>query len=322
MDLLIVADPIESFKTHKDSTFAMMREAAQRGHAIWACEPQQIVWQRGGRVSAAGARRIALTGNAEDWFRVEATRELALADTGAVLMRKDPPFDSEYFYATHLLQQAEREGARVFNKPAALRDHPEKLAILEFPQFIGPTLVTRDADAVRAFHAEHRDIILKPLDGMGGMGIFRVGPDGLNLGSIIETLNQQGAVTLMAQKYLPEIAQGDKRILVIGGEPVPFCLARIPQGSEIRGNLAVGGKGVAQPLSARDREIASTLGPILAARGLLLVGLDAIGDSLTEINVTSPTCFQEITDLTGFPVAKMFVDALERALASEAAGRA
>jgi glutathione synthase len=322
MDLLIVADPIESFKTHKDSTFAMMREAAQRGHAIWACEPQQIVWQRGGRVSAAGARRIALTGNAEDWFRVEATRELALADTGAVLMRKDPPFDSEYFYATHLLQQAEREGARVFNKPAALRDHPEKLAILEFPQFIGPTLVTRDADAVRAFHAEHRDIILKPLDGMGGMGIFRVGPDGLNLGSIIETLNQQGAVTLMAQKYLPEIAQGDKRILVIGGEPVPFCLARIPQGSEIRGNLAVGGKGVAQPLSARDREIASTLGPILAARGLLLVGLDAIGDSLTEINVTSPTCFQEITDQTGFPVAKMFVDALERALASEAAGRA
>jgi glutathione synthase len=322
MDLLIVADPIESFKTHKDSTFAMMREAAQRGHAIWACEPQQIVWQRGGRVSAAGARRIALTGNAEDWFRVEATRELALADTGAVLMRKDPPFDSEYFYATHLLQQAEREGARVFNKPAALRDHPEKLAILEFPQFIGPTLVTRDADAVRAFHAEHRDIILKPLDGMGGMGIFRVGPDGLNLGSIIETLNQQGAVTLMAQKYLPEIVQGDKRILVIGGEPVPFCLARIPQGSEIRGNLAVGGKGVAQPLSARDREIASTLGPILAARGLLLVGLDAIGDSLTEINVTSPTCFQEITDQTGFPVAKMFVDALERALASEAAGRA
>lgn len=322
MDLLIVADPIESFKTHKDSTFAMMREAAQRGHAIWACEPQQIVWQRGGRVSAAGARRIALTGNAEDWFRVEDRRELALADTGAVLMRKDPPFDSEYFYATHLLQQAEREGARVFNKPAALRDHPEKLAILEFPQFIGPTLVTRDADAVRAFHAEHRDIILKPLDGMGGMGIFRVGPDGLNLGSIIETLNQQGAVTLMAQKYLPEIVQGDKRILVIGGEPVPFCLARIPQGSEIRGNLAVGGKGVAQPLSARDREIASTLGPILAARGLLLVGLDAIGDSLTEINVTSPTCFQEITDQTGFPVAKMFVDALERALASEAAGRA
>ncbi len=322
MDLLFVADPIESFKTTKDSTFAMMREAAKRGHAVWACEQRQLVWQRGRRVVADGARRIALTGRADDWFTVEATRELALADTGAVLMRKDPPFDSEYFYATHLLQQAEREGARVFNKPAALRDHPEKLAILEFPQFIGPTLVTRDPAAVRAFHAEQRDIILKPLDGMGGMGIFRVGPDGLNLGSIIETLNQQGAVTLMVQKYLPEIVQGDKRILVIGGEPVPYSLARIPQGSEIRGNLAAGGKGVAQPLSARDREIASTLGPVLAARGLLLVGLDVIGDSLTEINVTSPTCFQEIADQAGFDVAKMFVDALERALASAAPVRA
>jgi glutathione synthase len=314
MDLLFVADPIESFKTYKDSTFAMMREAARRGHAVWACEVPGLVWQRGGRVTARGARRIALTGRADDWFTVQATADLALADTGAIVMRKDPPFDSEYFYATHLLQQAERDGARVFNKPAALRDHPEKLAILEFPQCIGPTLVTRDAAAVRAFHAEQRDIILKPLDGMGGMGIFRVGPDGLNLGSIIETLNQQGAVTLMVQKYLPEIAQGDKRILVIGGEPVPFCLARIPQGSEIRGNLAVGGKGVAQPLSARDWEIASTLGPVLAARGLLLVGLDVIGDSLTEINVTSPTCFQEIADQAGFDVAKMFVDALERAL--------
>ena len=315
MDLLFVADPLESFKTYKDSTFAMMREAARRGHALWACEQAQLVWQRGARVTAAKARQIALTSDADAWFTVQQTRDLALADSGAVLMRKDPPFDSEYFYATHLLQQAEREGARVFNKPAALRDHPEKLAILEFPQFIGPTLVTRDADAVRAFHAAQRDVILKPLDGMGGMGIFRVGPDGLNLGSIIETLNQNGAVTLMVQKYLPEIAAGDKRILVIGGAPVPFSLARIPQGSEIRGNLAVGGKGVAQPLSARDREIAEALGPTLAARGLLLVGLDVIGESLTEINVTSPTCFQEIAEQTGFDVAKMFVDALERACA-------
>jgi glutathione synthase len=318
MDLLFIADPIEHFKTTKDTTFAMMREAARRSHAIWAAEPRHIVWQRGGRVTAHAARRIALTKDAHDWFRVETTKDLALADTGAVLMRKDPPFDSEYFYATHLLQQAEREGARVFNKPAALRDHPEKLAILEFPQFIGPTLVTRDAAAVRAFHAEQRDIILKPLDGMGGMGIFRVGPDGLNLGSIVETLNRDGATTLMVQRYLSEIAQGDKRVLVIGGEPVPYSLARIPQGSEIRGNLAAGGKGVAQALSARDREIASTLGPILAARGLLLAGLDVIGDSLTEINVTSPTCFQEITQQTGFDVARMFVDALESALARRA----
>jgi glutathione synthase len=313
MQLLFVADPLEAFKTYKDSTFAMMREAESRGHRLLACEPKDLVWQRGGRVGAR-MRRIALTGDAPQWFAEQDTPTLALADVDAVLMRKDPPFDSEYFYATHLLGQAEREGARVFNRPAALRDHPEKLAILEFPQFITPTLVTRDAAAVRAFHAEHRDIILKPLDGMGGMGIFRVGDDGLNLGSIVETLNRDGATTIMVQKYLPEIVQGDKRILVVGGEPVPFSLARIPQGSEIRGNLAAGGKGVAQPLSARDREIAAHIGTILAARGLLLIGLDVIGDCLTEINVTSPTCFREIADQTGFDVAKMFVDTLEREL--------
>ena len=313
MKLLFVADPLEGFATYKDSTFAMMREAESRGHTLLACEPRDLAWTRGGRV-AARMRQIALTGDAPQWFAELATTALDLADTDAVVMRKDPPFDSEYFYATHLLGQAEREGARVFNKPAALRDHPEKLAILEFPQFITPTLVTRDAAAVRRFHAEHRDIILKPLDGMGGMGIFRVGADGLNLGSITETLNKDGAQTLMVQRYLPEIVQGDKRILVIGGVPVPHVLARIPQGSEIRGNLAVGGKGVARPLSARDAEIAGHIGPILAARGLLLIGIDVIGDSMTEINVTSPTCFQEITQQTGFDVAKMFVDALEAAL--------
>jgi glutathione synthase len=314
MKLLFVADPLESFKTYKDTTFSMMREAARRGHQVWACEPADLVWVRGARVVARKARCIVLTGHEKDWFLVEAEGELALADAGAVIMRKDPPFDSEYFYATHLLGQAEREGARVFNSPAALRDHPEKLAILEFPEFIGPTLVTRSADAVRAFHAEHQDIILKPLDGMGGMGIFRVGPDGLNLGSIVETLNQDGATTLMVQKYLPEIVHGDKRVLVIGGVPVPYSLARIPQGSEIRGNLAAGGKGVAQPLTSRDRQIAEALGPVLAARGLLLAGLDVIGDCLTEINVTSPTCFQEITQQTGFDVPKMFIDALEAAV--------
>ncbi|CAD5370123.1 Glutathione synthetase [Rubrivivax sp. A210] len=316
MNLLFVADPLETFKTYKDSTFAMMREAAARGHAIWACGPQDLRWQRGAPVTAA-ARAIRLTGHTDDphdWFTVLSEEPLALRDAGAVIMRKDPPFDSEYFYATHLLGQAEREGARVFNRPQALRDHPEKLAILEFPEFIAPTLVARDEAAIRAFHAEHRDIILKPLDGMGGMGIFRVGADGLNLGSIIETLNRGGAQTVMVQKYLPEIVKGDKRVLVIGGQAVPYALARIPQGSEIRGNLAVGGKGVAQPLSARDRAIAEALGPVLAARGLLLVGLDVIGDCLTEINVTSPTCFQEITQQSGFDVAKMFVDALERAL--------
>jgi glutathione synthase len=314
MRLLFIADPLDHFKIVKDTTFAMMREVASRGHAILACEPQDLTWQRGGRVTAH-MREITLTGDAGDWYVAGAAQAVALADLGAVVMRKDPPFDSEYFYATHLLEQAEREGARVFNKPRALRDHPEKLAILEFPQFISPTLVTRDEADIKRFHAEHGDIILKPLDGMGGMGIFRVGPDGLNLGSITETLNRGGAQTVMVQRYLSEIAQGDKRILVIGGVPVPYSLARIPQGSEIRGNLAAGGKGVAQPLSARDREIAEALGPVLAARGLLLVGLDVIGDCLTEINVTSPTCFQEITQQTGFDVAKVFVDALELALA-------
>jgi glutathione synthase len=318
MKLLFVADPLASFKTYKDTTFAMMREAAARGHTLLACEPKDLMWQRGERVSAP-MTTFTLAGaaaqGAHDWFKPQGEVALtALADVDAVVMRKDPPFDSEYFYATHLLGQAEREGAKVFNSPRALRDHPEKLAILEFPEFIGPTLVTRSEADIKRFHAEHRDIILKPLDGMGGMGIFRVGPDGLNLGSIVETLNKGGADTVMVQRYLTEIVKGDKRILVIGGEVVPFALARIPQGTEIRGNLAVGGKGVAQPLSARDREIAEAIGPVLAARGLLLVGLDVIGDCLTEINVTSPTGFQEIATQSGFEVAEMFIDALEAAV--------
>jgi len=268
MNLLFIADPLDSFKIYKDTTFAMMRALQARGHAIAVCEPQDMAWQRGGRVTAR-VRNITLTGDPVAWYRAEAPALRTLAEFGAVLMRKDPPFDSEYFYATHLLEQAEREGAKVFNKPRALRDHPEKLAILEFPDLIGPTLVTRDAADIRRFHAEHHDIILKPLDGMGGMGIFRVKADGLNLGSITETLNKDGTQTVMVQKFLPEIAEGDKRVLVIGGKPVPYCLARIPQGDEVRGNLAAGGKGVARPLSARDRAIAETLGRC-CWRGLLI----------------------------------------------------
>ena len=316
MQLLFIADPLEVFQTYKDTTFAMMREAARRGHTLAACQPQDVMWERGRPVTAQ-VRDIVLTGNPEDWFNVRKERKAALADFDAVLMRKDPPFDSEYFYATHLLEQAERDGARVFNKPRALRDHPEKLAIMEFPQLIGPTLVTRDARDIQRFHAEHQDIILKPLDGMGGMGIFRVGPDGLNLGSITETLNRGGAQSVMVQKFLPEIVEGDKRVLIIGGQPVPFCLARIPQGSEVRGNLAAGGKGVARPLSERDVEIARALGPILQERGLLLAGVDVIGDYVTEINVTSPTCFQEIQQQTGCDVASLFIDALETAMSNE-----
>jgi len=313
MNILFIIDPLASFKIKKDTSFAMMREAQKRGHQVTACEVPHIQWQKDECVKAH-VQDLHLTGQADAWYEITAERQAWLKDFDAIIMRKDPPFDSEYFYATHLLSQAEREGAKVFNKASALRDHPEKLAIMEFPQFIGPTLVTRSAEAIKAFHAEHKDIILKPLDGMGGMGIFRVGADGMNLGSIIETLNLDGAQSVMVQKFLPEIAQGDKRVLIIGGKPVPFCLARIPQGGEVRGNLAAGGKGVAQPITDNDRSIAEAIGPILAARGLLLIGLDIIGTSVTEINVTSPTCFQEIFDQTGCDVASIFMDALEAAV--------
>ncbi len=313
MKLLIVADPIESFKTYKDTTFTMMREAARRDHSITVCEPRHLRWQSGQRVMAQ-VRDIALTGDEKAWFTESARREAVLADFDAVLMRKDPPFDAEFIYATHLLEQAEREGARVINKPAALRNHPEKLAVMEFPQFVGPTLVTRSPDDVKRFHVEHGDIVCKPLDGMGGMGIFRVGPDGLNLGSIIETLNHHGATTFMVQRFLPEITAGDKRIIIIDGEPAPFVLARIPQGSEVRGNLAAGGKGVAQPITDADRATARAIGAVLAPRGLLLIGLDIIGTRVTEINVTSPTGFREILDQTGCDVPALYMDAVERAI--------
>lgn len=314
--ILFVADPLATFKTTKDTTFVMMRELQRRGHTLAACEPAHLQWQTGHPVTAL-LRHITLTGDLDDWYRVTHQGREALKDFDAVLMRKDPPFDSEYFYATHLLEQAEREGARIFNRPQALRDHPEKLALMEFGEFAPPTLVTRSPEAIRHFHAEHRDIILKPLDGMGGMGIFRVGPDGMNLGSIIETLNHGGHTSVMVQRFLPEIVAGDKRLLLIGGEAAPYCLARIPQGTEVRGNLAAGGKGVAQPLNDNDWAIARALAPRLAARGLLLVGLDVIGDRVTEINVTSPTCFQEIQQQTGFDVPALFADALERAVAAQ-----
>jgi len=311
LQFLLVLDPLDSLKAYKDTSVAMMRAAQARGHAVWTCEQQHLHWQDA-RVAAA-ATRLSLTDNDEDWYRAHESEVRPLAGFDAVLMRKDPPFDMEYVTSTWLLEVAERGGARIFNKPQAIRDHSEKLAIGEFPQFVAPTLVTRDASRLRAFHEEHGDVILKPLDGMGGMGVFRVKADGMNLGSIIEMLSHDGARSVMAQKFIPEIKAGDKRILLIGGEPVPYSLARIPQGNEVRGNLAAGGLGVAQPLTARDREIAETLAPVLAARGLLLVGLDAIGDWLTEVNVTSPTCFREIMDQTGFDVAAMLIDALERA---------
>ena len=319
-DFLFVADPLETFKIQKDSTYVMMLALQARGARVHHCHPKDIEWESGQVVRARVLPITLKPRPANDapkgtpWYEAGTPAVLALKDFTAVLMRKDPPFDAEYIYSTHLLSQAEREGARVFNRPQALREHPEKLALLEFPTFAPPTLVTRDSTAIKAFHAKHKDVILKPLDGMGGMGIFRVTPDGMNLGSIIETLNQDGAQTVMVQAYQPAIKDGDTRILLIGGEPVPYCLARIPQGTEIRGNLAAGGRGEARPLTDSDWAIARAFAPQLTARGLLLVGLDVIGDKVTEVNVTSPTCFQEITDQMGFNVAERFADALGDAL--------
>ncbi len=309
MKIAFAADPLSGFNLKKDSTYAMMREANARGHELYAFRHADMIVSDG-RVLAA-VSRIALTGEAGAWFRVEETAQRALSDFDVVVERTDPPFNMEYIYATYLLELAEAQGARVVNRPAAIRNHNEKLAITGFPQFTASTLVTSDAAQVRAFHAQHRDIILKPLDGMGGMGIFRVRDDGMNLGAIVETLTDNGQRTIMVQRYIPEIVNGDRRVLLIGGKVVPFCLARVPQAGEVRGNLAAGGTGIAMPVSAREKEIGEALAPILLERGLLLVGLDVIGNYLTEINVTSPTCFQEIMQQTGFDVAGMFIDALE-----------
>jgi glutathione synthase len=314
MKIAFLADALSTFKTYKDSTYAMMVEANQRGHTVYAFEQKDMAVLGG--IATAKASQISFTGDATDWYRAGPAVETNLGEFDAIVQRKDPPFDMEYIYGTYMLELAEGQGAKVFNKPSAIRDHSEKLAIAQFSQYTSPTLVTADEARLRAFQAEHGDIILKPLDGMGGTGIFRVKPDAMNLGAIIETLTQNGATTIMAQRFIPDIAKGDKRILVIAGKPVPFSLARIPQNGEVRGNLAAGGLGVAQPLTERDFENANALGPTLAARGLLLVGLDVIGDCLTEVNVTSPTCFQEITQQAGFPVAATFIDAVEAAVSA------
>ncbi len=312
MKIAFAADPLESFKIVKDSTYAMMVEAAGRGHELYAFGHPDLIFD--GRKVMAGLSRVTLTGHDNDWYRQEPPVLMSLNEMDIVVERTDPPFNMEYVYATYLLERAEADGARIVNRPGAIRSHNEKLAITGFTQFIAPTLVTSNEAHLREFHREHRDVILKPLDGMGGEGIFRIGSDGLNLGAIIETLTHHGARTIMAQRYIPEIVQGDRRVLLIGGEVVPYCLARVPQAGEVRGNLAAGGRGVAMPISAREREIAESLAPVLFGRGLMQVGLDVIGNYLTEINVTSPTCFQEIAQQTGFPVAGMFTDALERTL--------
>jgi glutathione synthase len=306
MNILIIADPLSGFKIYKDSTYAIMRAAVAKGHTIWVCQQSELFADP---LVQANARCITLTGEA-DWYRAQAAQTRSLASFDAVLMRKDPPFDTEYFYATHLLSRAQQQGASCYNTGQALRDHPEKLAILEFPELAPTTLVSGDATLIKAFVAQHLDVILKPLDGMGGTGIFRVKIGDPNVNVIIETLTALGTQTIMAQQYLPAIVEGDKRVLLIGDEPVPYCLARIPQGGETRGNLAAGGRGEARALTDSDWQIARSVARTLKGRGLFLVGLDIIGDKLTEVNVTSPTCFQEIFEQTGFDVAGMYVEKL------------
>ena len=299
MRILIVADPIGSFKTYKDSTYAIMQAAVARGHALAFCEQPQL-WLEGGS-AWADAAPLELAGpqlgepghDPHGWWRLGAPRAEKLAAFDAVLMRKDPPFDLEYVYSTYLLEHAVREGARVFNHPKAVRDHSEKYAIAEFPEFTADTMVTRDPARLRQFVQQHGEAVFKLLDGMGGASIFRARAGDPNLSVIVETMNQFGARSVMAQRYLPQIADGDKRVLLIGGRVVPFALARIPK-------------------------LAESLAPRLHARGLFLVGLDVIGDYLTEVNVTSPTCFREIAEQTGFDVAALYVERLEAVTAARA----
>lgn len=315
MHILFIADPLSTFKTYKDTTYAMMREMAGRGWSLSHTLASELSVQAG--LVVANASRIRFTGageqNDQPWFECQPASQVALKQFDAVIMRTDPPFNMQYLYSTQLLTLAAGQGARVYNSGQAMRDFNEKLAILNFPQFTAPMLVTTKSADVRGFLAEHGDIIVKPLDGMGGMGIFRLTPAEPNIGSILEMLMQMDSRTIMVQRYIPEIVAGDKRILIIGGQVVPYALARIPQGNEIRGNLAAGGKGVAQPLSERDREIAETLAPVLWQKGIMLAGLDVIGDYLTEINVTSPTGFQEISRQTDCNVAALFAEAIAAA---------
>jgi glutathione synthase len=308
----VVMDPIASIKPYKDTTLALMLAAQKRGWSLRYFEIQDLALRDG--VAIGRARPVTVFNDKQHWFELGDAETIELGSLDALLMRKDPPFDLEFVTATYILERAEAAGCLVVNKPASLRDCNEKMFTAWFSQLTPPTLFARDAQVLRAFHAEHGDVIYKPVDGMGGMGVFRVGRDGMNLGSVIEQLTLMGTRTIVAQKYLPAISDGDKRILVVDGEAVPYCLARIPQAGETRGNLAAGGRGEARPLSARDREIAETVGPELKRRGLLFVGLDVIGEHLTEINVTSPTCAREIDAAFGTDIGGQLIAAIERRL--------
>lgn len=310
MKIAFILDPLAQLKPKKDSSIAMMREASRRGHEIYAMEMSDIFVQE----AAVIARAVSLTVDEgdSDWYRERGQEEVPLAYFDLVMMRKDPPFDAEYYYATLLLEHAESEGAHVVNSPRALRDWNEKLSILRFPGFAPATMVSRDPARIHSFVDRHGDVILKKLDGMGGTMIFRVRADDPNRNVIVETMVGQSERTIMAQKFVPQIAKGDKRVLVIEGKPFPYSLARIPKEGETRGNLATGGTGVAQALSARDREIAEVVGVELVKAGIAFAGLDVIGDYLTEVNVTSPTCIVEIAQQTGENASKPLLDALEK----------
>jgi len=317
MDFAFILDPLPLLKAYKDTSISMMRALARRGHRVFALEQSDIYWRDG--VTAARSRPLLLHADDHRWYEEGAPEERPLREFAGVVMRKDPPFDMEYVYSTYLLEAAEAQGARVFNRPRAIRDHNEKMAIARFRDLIAPTLVTRDTTRIGAFIDEHRDVVVKPLDGMGGASIFRVRADDPNRNVILETVSLLGTRTVMAQRYIPEIVDGDKRILLIAGEVVPFCLARIPKPGETRGNLAAGGRGVARPLTPRDHEIGAALAAPLWREGLIVVGIDVIGPFLTEVNVTSPTCFVEITEQSGFDVPGLFADALVRACEPRAA---
>lgn len=311
MKLLFILDPLDALVTYKDTSLAIMRAALARGHTLWVCE--QHDWQLQHEVVTVDAQTFAF--NADGSWKTSDKSSVSPADFDAVLMRKDPPFNNEYLYSTYLLELAQQQGARIINDPASIRGWNEKLSVARFPQFAPPFIVTSQQDKILAFLAEHGDIIVKPLDGMGGSGIFRLRKDDPNIYAILETLTQFQTQTIMVQRYISDIVKGDKRILIINGEPLPYALARIPKTGETRGNLAAGGKGVAQPLSARDQQIAITVGKTLKQHGLFLVGLDVIGDYLTEVNVTSPTGMVEIAAQTDCDPAIVMVEAMEKLVA-------
>ncbi|MEC7150017.1 MAG: glutathione synthase, partial [Pseudomonadota bacterium] len=314
----VLMDPIATINTKKDTTLGLLRAASAAGHQLTYLEQADLTVRNG--ETMASLRSLTVYDDDTAWYAIGERYDASLSTLDVVLMRKDPPFDMEFFYTTQLLEDAERRGTLIVNRCASLRDCNEKLFATQFPECCPPLLVSRDPTALKAFHAEHGDVIFKPLDGMGGQSIFRVKENDPNLNVILETLTDNGGVTIMAQQYLPAIKDGDKRVLMINGEAVPFCLARLPMAGENRGNLAAGGSGIVQPLSDRDRWIAEQVGPTLREKGLLFVGLDIIGDYLTEINVTSPTCMREIDRAKNTQIAEQLIACIEREV-SESRGR-